>query len=148
MTDWYVWRDSLMYVTWLIHIYVTWLVDVCGMPKSDKRAVLMSHDTHEKCHKCDSLLQLFSALHVYIYTYVTHWCTSHDSFIYMTWLVDVCDMTQSNLTKEPYMCVMTHMKKKSHVKRAALMRHDTHENAYTIQIWLFFFVRNMHRRIE
>ena len=101
----YVWRDSFMCGTWLIHmchmthsyvrhdsiICVTWLIHMC-------------HMTHSYVWH-DSLICVTWLIHVW-----------HDSFICVTWLIDLCDMTHlyvwhDSLIRVPWlnhMCDMTH----------------------------------------
>ena len=77
MTDWYVWRDWLICVIWLIdmcdmnHWYVwhdslicvIWLIDMCDM---------------------------------------TNWYVWHESLIYVTWLINICDV----LIAMQYSCLL------------------------------------------
>jgi len=76
----YVWHDSFICVTWLIHtcdmtrsyvwhdsfIYVTWLIHMCDM---------------------------------------THSYVWHDSFICVTWLIHMCNMTHSYVLHDSFICV-------------------------------------------
>jgi len=92
MTHSYARHDSLICVTWLVHMWdmtrsyvwhdsficVTWLIHVCDMTHS-----YMWHDSF-KCvtwliHMCD----------------MTHSYARHDSFICVTWLIHICDMAHS-----------------------------------------------------
>jgi len=123
MTHWYMWCDSLMYETWLIHIYDMthgrmWHDSI----KSVKRAAWMSHDTHENVYtiqiwisctqhaQADRIAELEDRLQVrdFFKCVMTHSYGSFDmTFSYLSWLIQV-------LTNEPYLWVMTHMKKTCH----------------------------------
>ena len=91
----YVWYDSFICVTWLIHTchmahicvtangwqqctYVTWLIYMCDTTHS-----YVWHDSFIRVtwliHTCD----------------MTHSYVWHDSFIRVTWLIHTCDMTHS-----------------------------------------------------
>jgi len=73
MTPSYVWHDSFICVTWLIHMCVTWLIhmftwDMTQLPNIKRHATL--------------------------------W---HDSFICVTWLLHMGDMTHSDLHESIHM---------------------------------------------
>ena len=102
----YVWHDSYICVTWLIHmcemthsyvwhdwfIRVTWLTHVCDMTH-----LYGCHDWFIRVtwliHKCG----------------MTDSCVCHDSFICVTWLISfVPRFTCSQCTSQSHMCDMTH----------------------------------------
>jgi len=101
MTHSYVWHDSYICITWLIHlcgmthsyvwhnsfICVTWLIHLC--------------DVAWLIHTCD----------------ITHSYVWHDSFICVTWLIHICDMTHSYVWHAKFICVtwLIHMCDMTHL---------------------------------
>jgi len=99
MTPSYVWHDSFICVTWLIHmcdmtpsyvwqdalIYVTWLMHTCDMTQS-----CMWHDSfiHVTWHSHHSLSRSLFLYHTWVHA---------------TWLIDIGDMTHASLS-----LVLTH----------------------------------------
>jgi len=85
-------REWLDFWTWLIHmcnIYVTWLISMCDMADSyvkmrQSTERLQSHFTF-----CD---MTYSRLIILCVIYV--W---HDPFIYVPWLMLMCDMTRAHV---------------------------------------------------
>ena len=80
MTHSYVWHDTFICVTWLIHM--------CDMTHS-----YVWHDTFIcvtwLIHICD----------------MTHSYVWHDSFICVTWHIHMCDMTHSYVWHDAFICV-------------------------------------------
>jgi len=107
MTDSYVWYDSFICVTWLIHM--------CDM-------------THSYvCH--DSFICVTWLIHMCDMTQSYVW---HDSFICVTWLIHICDRTRSYVWHDSFICV-TWLVKKSDIaapryRRESDMSHVTHMN--------------------
>ena len=119
MTHSYVWYDSFICVTWLIHICdmthtrcihvgpyifmyrysysrssficVTWLIHMCKMTHS-----YVCDMTHTRCIQMGPISLYINTIALSRHSYV--W---HDSFVCVTWLIPMCDMTHS-------MCDMTH----------------------------------------
>jgi len=102
----YVWQDSSIHVTWLIHIcdrthpYVwhdsfiheTWLIHMCDM-------------THSYM-KYDLFICVTWLIHTWNMTYSYVW---HDSFILEIWLIHMCDMTHSYMKYDLFICVTSLM---------------------------------------
>ena len=80
MTHSYVWHDSFICVTWLIHM--------CDMTHS-----YVWHD---------SFICVTWLIHMYDMTHSYAW---RDSFICVTWLIQMCDMTLSYVWHNSFMCV-------------------------------------------
>ena len=77
----YVWHDSFICVTWLIHAESTiflLLRAVCDMTHS--------YVWHDSCICVTWLMHMCDMAHAYVW---------HDSFICATWLIHMCDMTHS-----------------------------------------------------
>ena len=114
MTHSYVWHDSFIRVTWLIHmcdiadslhdsfICVTWLIHMCDMTHS-----YVWHDSFicvtwlirmcDMTHSCvwhDSFICLTCIMHMCDLTSSYLW---HASFIRVTWILHTCDMTHSHV---------------------------------------------------
>ena len=120
MTHWYLWHDSLMSVSWLIDtcdmthsymwhdsfIYVTWLIHKCVMTRVMCVTSLMHTCDMTHLHLRHDWLTLVTAV-----TYV--W---HDSFIYVSWLIHIRDMTHViRLTSRFQTAVsVTHMNESCH----------------------------------
>ena len=125
MTHSYVWHDSFICVTWLIHmcdmihahvwhdsfICVTRLIHMCDMTHS-----YVWHDSLTcviwLIHMCD----------------MTHSCVWHDSFICVTRLIHMCDMTHSYVWKDTRMDESCHKYDRmiESVFSDAWMSHVTH----------------------
>jgi len=85
MTHSYIWHDSCTYVTWLIHIY--------GMNHRYARDHLFIW--HDMTHSYN-MARPMNVRDMTLYTYaLTHWCLWQDSFVFVMWLMKVCDMTYS-----------------------------------------------------
>jgi len=80
MTHWYVWHDSLICVTWLIRM----------------RDVTHSYVWH------DSFLRVPWLIHTCDMTHSNAW---HDSFIRVTWLILTCATTHSYARHDSFICV-------------------------------------------
>jgi len=83
MKDSYVWHDVLLCVTWLIHM--------CDITHHMNDVIwTISHgQNHGSCHRyecCDLIWMMWSKNDSYVW---------HDSFICVTWLIHMCDMTHS-----------------------------------------------------
>jgi len=116
MTHWCVWRDALVCVTWLVGacdvirwcvwrdplIRVTWLIHLWDTTHSCVR-----HDLF-RCVCRDCLTQVTWLIHVCVETHyvcnMTHSYVDitrsnewHDSFVCVTWLIRVRDMTHSHV---------------------------------------------------
>jgi len=110
----HVWRDSFIYVTWLIYIRDICLIHMCDMTHScvwhdlficvtwlihmcDSTHSYVWHESFKwttwPIHMCD---MTHSYVWLFLFLYVTRlihvW---HDSFICVTWLIHMCDMTHS-----------------------------------------------------
>jgi len=102
MTHSYVWHDSFICVTWLIHmcdmthsyvwhdafICVTWLIHMRGMTHS--------YVWHDSFICVTWLIHMCGMTHSYVW---------HDSFICVTWLIHMCDMTHSYVWHDSFICV-------------------------------------------
>jgi len=134
VSDSYVWHDSFMCATWLIH--------VCGMTHSCARwwhlcvysythksliwKTLVFHMSHT--YELDAqAVPLYTAVfphirknrvsrvfHLCLFIRVTwlihvcdmtHSCVWHDSFMCVTWLIHGCDMTHSHVWHDSFTCV-------------------------------------------
>jgi len=109
MTHSYTWHDSFIYGTWRIpirdmthsytwhdsFIYVTWRIPIRDMTHSYTwHDPLRAWDmTHSYVWKVDVL---WSELPVDDSTFYVR----HDSFIYVTWLIHICDMTHSYMGRD------------------------------------------------
>ena len=105
MTHSYVWHDSFICVTWLIHIWdmtysyvwhdsfirVTWLIHMCDMTHWN-----MWHDSFI----CATWL-------IYMCD-MTHLCVRYDSFIYESWMSRICDIYVAYIWDMIHICVTTH----------------------------------------
>jgi len=154
MTYSYLWHDSFVFVTWLIHmcsithspVYgtihayvwhdsimrVTWRIQMCAMTHSYVWHVLFMCVPY-------AFNYLIWLIHVCVMThpYMTHSCVCHDSFICVTWLVHVsvhmCAMTHSCVLWLIHTCDMTHS--------CAWLRHyilptsTVHTNTRRRQVW-------------
>jgi len=88
MTHSYVWHDSFTYMTWLIYIY----------------DMTHSHVWH------DSSLIMWDVTkanvwHVLLASWLCAQAVWHDSFILVTWLIHMCDMTPSYEWHASFICV-------------------------------------------
>jgi len=100
----YVWHDSFVGVTWLIHkyskrlllslpsgtnwfIYVTWLIYMCDMWLIHKCDMTYSYVWHDSFIHVASGSYYCSLLVMIHMCAMTHWCVWHDSFICMIWLI-------------------------------------------------------------
>jgi len=88
ITPTYVWHDSYISVTWLIHRCDTTCSYVCGM-------------THT-CVWHDSCIHVTYLLHMCDMTHTHVW---HDSYTCVTWLIHMYDMTFTYVWRDSYMCV-------------------------------------------
>jgi len=98
----HVWHDSVIYMTWLIHMwdmthsYVrhdsficgTWLIHLWDMTRSST--------WHDSIVCVTWLIHMWDRTHSYVW---------HDSFIYGTWLIHMCDMTHSYVGHDAFVCV-------------------------------------------
>ena len=100
MTHPYVWHDSFICVTWLIHMFdmtqlyvwhdsficVTWLIYMCDMTNSYVNALTTYCNTlqHSPSHGEQDYRVNSTAP-----------CMWYDSFICLIWLIHMCDMTNS-----------------------------------------------------
>jgi len=77
MTHSYVWHDSSICVTWLIHMF-------------------------DMTHSYDSSICVTWLIHMFDMTHSYVW---HDSFICVTWRIHMCDMIQSYVWLDSFICV-------------------------------------------
>jgi len=99
VTHSYVWHDSFICVTWLIHVYgdttqsyVSWVHWFFGIP---------AHTTHSYAWH-DPFMCLEWVIHICAITHSYVW---HDSFICVTRLIHMCDMTHSYVWHDSFICV-------------------------------------------
>jgi len=118
ITHSFVWHDSIIRVTWLIH--------TCDITHS-----CLWHDLRWRENLNTALLVCFhksnSFLHLawFIRTCdVTHPYAGHNSFIRVTWLIHTCDMTRSFTRQDSFTCV-TWLIYSRHTTTHACMRHVT-----------------------
>jgi len=127
MTRAYVWNDSFVCVTWLIHRHdsfttvvilssltsVTWLVRMCEISYS----CVFTH-MNDLCNTYEWVMahtwmsnvthmnELFMCVTWRIHMCdMTDSCVLQDSFICVTWLIHVCDMTHSYVWRDSFLCV-------------------------------------------
>ena len=93
MTHSYVWQDSFICVSWLIHM-CDMTHSVCDMTQC-VTWLSVWHDSVCDMTKCVIGLSVW---HDSIMFDMAHLYARHDSFIRMTWLIHMCDMTHSCLT--------------------------------------------------
>jgi len=86
MAHLYLWRDSFIWLTWLI--YVKWLF---LMYNRCQKFHICNMTHHTKKSTCVTWLILTGLIHV---CDMTHSCVWHDSLICVTWLIYICDMTK------------------------------------------------------
>jgi len=96
----YVWHDSFIYVTWLVHIFH--MTRSCVWHDSLIR-VTHSYVGHSFFHTCDRT-------HWYVWPdslmcAFTHSYVCHDSFVCVTCLIHLCDMTLSYVWQNSFACV-------------------------------------------
>jgi len=121
----YVWHDSFMCVSWLIHvctktylymevdfclIWVTWLIHVCELTYSCVHQDLFVHGSrllpHTLPHTCDTRWPLPHTGDITQYVCeMTKSCVWNDSFMCVKWLSHVCEMTKSCVWNDKVMCV-------------------------------------------
>jgi len=137
MTHLYVWHDSFICVTWLIHVcdmthsYVWRDSFICVLVLSaiwilefgDLMCVRMCVMSN---HMCD----------------MTHSYVSHDSFICVTWLIHVCDMTRSYVWHDSFICVtwLIHVCDMTH----SCVWHDS----FVCVTWLIYMCAGAIRNLE
>jgi len=116
VTHSYIWRDSFICVTCLIH--------TCDMSRS--------YVWHASQHTCRSL-GIFDVTHSYVWhdTFVSvawliHLYVWHDSFIREAWLIRPCDMTDSNT------CRNKRAKQKTEPISHVWMSHVTHTQQHLV----------------
>ena len=123
MTHSYVWRDSFLCATWLIHMcdmthsYVwrdsvlcaTWRIHMCDMTHSYVRhdpflcvpwLIPMCAMTHSFAWR-DSFICVIWRIHICDMTHSYVW---HDSFTCVIWLIHVWDMTHSCVWYDSFVC--------------------------------------------
>jgi len=115
MTHSYVWHDSFIFATWLIHM--------CDMTHS-----YVWHDSFI----CEIwLIHMCDMTHLYVW---------HDSFICVTWLIHTCDMTHSYVRHDSFIhvtwlihtCDMTH----SYVRHDSFIRERMKDSVRYSKTWL------------
>jgi len=96
VTRWCVWRDSLMCVTWLVHIWRAWLSGWVTWWVWDCLVCTMT-----RCYAWrDSLM-------CEIWLDMTRPYVGHDSLLCVPWLVAMCAMTRCYVCHDSLMCNMT-----------------------------------------
>jgi len=93
-----VWHDSFVCVTWLIRMRdsftrVTWRIDMCD--KTDRYQINKPKEMKKVKRDEESQKRRHSA----------YACVWHDSFMCVTWLIHVCDVTHSCVWRDSFMCV-------------------------------------------
>jgi len=118
------WRDSVISVTWLIHmcdmthsyvwhdsfICVTWLIHMCD--------ITYSYVWHDSFICVTWLIHMCDMTHSYVWhdpfirvTWLIHMCAMpcshvwHDSVICVTWLIHMCDVTRSYIWHDSFIRV-------------------------------------------
>ena len=101
MTLSYVWHDSCIYVTWLIHVCETILLFICMTWHNHKPDVTHSYVWHDSficvtwlIHLCDMILSFICVLYVW-----------RDTIISGTWLIHMCDRTDSYVWSDSLLCL-------------------------------------------
>jgi len=113
----YVWRDLIVYATWNNYMYgmMNSYVDMSHVWDMTHSFVSFMRETYHSYVRRDSWkCATYSFIRVTwpIHMYDTHrlgecWgesCARHDSFIYVTWLLDMCAMSNSYDTDRPGWC--------------------------------------------
>jgi len=130
MTDSYVWHDwsirawygSFICVTWLIHMRVIWPIHTRDMTHSH-----VWHDSSTRDLRTELLTPLYWFEFDPPFAIKLHmW---HDAFIRVTWLVDVCDVNDSYVWQDSFICEKLHMlmgaTSLSYLTWLVYMRHDS-----------------------
>ena len=105
----YVWHNSFKCATWLIHMcdmthsYLWHGLFICDLTRScvtwliRTRHSLAVYRGYTTCNPCDMVTHMNESCHTW--TRFIHMCVLiclwHDSFICVTWLIHMCDMTHS-----------------------------------------------------
>jgi len=128
MTHSYVWHDSFMCVTWLIHmcdmthsyvwhdsfICVAWLTLMCDMTHPSTCA--RSYVWRDSFIRVTRLIHIRDITRSYVWhdsstsmcsviSDMTHSHTWHASFVYVTWPIHMCDTTHSHAWHDSFTCV-------------------------------------------
>jgi len=104
MTHAYLWLDSSLSVTWLIH-----MCNVTNYKRDLTRSYVETWLIHmrDSTHSCvwhdAGATQIPWLLHQCDLTYSAEW---HDSFILLTWRVHMCDMTHLYMWHHAFTCVI------------------------------------------
>jgi len=119
-TPWYVWHDSSICVTWLIHMWdwihscVTWIhAFLCFVPPQvDKQSVHQTYAPGMHTHMHESyltqtafmfLICIAPTRYVLLQLDMHHgYAHINESFICVTWLIHMCDMTHSYIAPTRY----------------------------------------------
>jgi len=112
MSHSYVWHDSFICVTWLIHMTHS---APCHSHDSFICATWLIHMTHSApCHSYNLficvtwLITMCDMTHPYVW-HDSFICVRHDSFICATWLIHMCDMTHSYVWRDSFTCATWHI---------------------------------------
>jgi len=96
MTHSYVWHDSFIRVTWLIH--------TCDMTHSYVCETIHSCECHDSFMCVTWLIPICDMTHLYVW-HDSSICERNDSFLWVPWLIHVCDMTHSHVWHGSFICV-------------------------------------------
>jgi len=116
----YVWHDSFIFLTWLILTCdmtppcdMTRLFHLCDMTFRVCNVPIHMWDMIHSYLQCDNMcdITLPFVWHYSSYVWRAHSYVWHDSFLCVTWLVHMCDMTRSYVWHDSFLCVtyLVHM---------------------------------------